>query len=118
MKKIMLMLTVISALSSIPTMAHANVSVGVNVPGLSLNIGSRDHRGYYWDGGDWRPPGWWAEHRYYGGRWVYYRPGPPPPPPGYYWREGPPRWHGGPPPGRWHDGPPGRWHDGPPPGRW
>ncbi len=118
MKKIMLMLTVVSALSGVPAIAHANVSLGVNVPGLSLNIGSRDHRGYYWDGGDWRPPGWWAQHRYYGGRWVYYAPPPPPPPRPYYWRGGP-GWHDGPPPGRWHEGPPpGRWRDGPPPGRW
>jgi len=117
MKKIFLVLAVMSAFSGLPAVAHADVSVGVNMPGFSLNIGDRDRRGYYWDGGDWRPPGWWSHHRRDRGRWVYSDPAPPPP--GYYWREGPPRWHVGPPPGRWHEGPPpGRWREGPPPGRW
>jgi hypothetical protein len=57
MKKILLVLAALSALSGIPAVAHANVSIGINTPGLSLNIGDRDPRGYYWDGGGWRPPG-------------------------------------------------------------
>lgn len=116
MKKILLVLAVVSAFSGMPTIAHADVSVGVNVPGFSMRIGDRDPRGYYWDGGDWRPPGWWSHHRRDRGRWVYYEPVPPPPPP-RYWRHDP-YWREGPPPRYWHDGPPGRWREGPPPGRW
>ncbi|TPG63314.1 DUF2502 domain-containing protein [Ewingella americana] len=57
-------------------------SFSLNTPGLSINIGDRDRRGYYWDGYDWRDAGWWNNHRgrnygershrgYYwdGGRW-------------------------------------------------
>ncbi|MDN5680267.1 MAG: DUF2502 domain-containing protein, partial [Ewingella sp.] len=29
-------------------------SFSLNTPGLSINIGDRDRRGYYWDGYDWR----------------------------------------------------------------
>jgi len=112
MKKIIALIAVMTALSGLPEIAHANVSIGVNTPGLSLRIGDRDPRGNYWDGGNWRPPGWWSHHRRDRGRWVYYEP-----PRRHYhhdrhWREGPPprHWHGGPPPGRWHEGPPpGRW---------
>lgn len=110
MKKTVLLL---AALLSLPLVSHADVSIGVNVPGLSLHIGDRDNRGHYWDGGRWRDPRWWAEHRgyerprgyYYGPppRVIYYGPPrrewrdrphyrmPPPPPPGYYYRPGP-RW--------------------------
>lgn len=57
-------------------------SFSLNTPGLSINIGDRDRRGYYWDGYDWRDAGWWNNHRgrYYGER--SHR--------GYYWDGG--RW--------------------------
>ncbi|KAA8730293.1 MAG: DUF2502 domain-containing protein [Ewingella americana] len=115
MKKIVLVLAV---MLSLPALAHANVEIGINVPGVSLHIGDRDNRGYYWDGGGWRDPGWWGHHyRDNGyGHWVYYEPAPPPPP-HYWYREH--YWREGPPPGYWHRGPPpGYWHEGPPPGRW
>src|SRR5690606_21187459 len=105
MKKTLLLLAVLLAL---PLASQADVSIGVNVPGLSLHIGDRDHRGHYWDGYRWRDPRWWADHHryerprgyYYGPppRVIYYGPPrrdwrdrphyrmPPPPPPGYYYR--------------------------------
>jgi len=57
-------------------------SFSLNTPGLSINIGDRDRRGYYWDGYDWRDSRWWNSHRgrYYGER--SHR--------GYYWDGG--RW--------------------------
>lgn len=112
MKKLILVLAV---LLTLPAIAQADVELGVNMPGLSLHIGDRDNRGYYWDGGDWRPPGWWDHHYRDEGRghWVYYEPAPPPP---HYWHHE--HWHEGPPPGYWRDGPPGHWREGPPPGRW
>ena len=102
--------------------AHAD-GISISVPGLSINIGSRDDRGYYWDGYDWRSPYWW-QHRneYYGHRNDR----------GYFWDGGhwrdrgwwdnhrnngprpPERFHGGPGPDRGHGGPdrgPGGGHD-------
>lgn len=111
MKKIIALLAVITALSALPEIAHANVSIGLNAPGISLRIGDRDPRGNYWDGGRWRPQSWWSHHRHERGRWVYYEP------PRHYHHDR--RWREGPPPRHWHGGPPpGRWHEGPPPGRW
>lgn len=113
MKKVLLLLVALLPLS-LPAVSHADISVGINVPGMSLHIGDRDDRGHYWDGGRWREPRWWHEHYgprgYYGPppRAVYYGPPrrewrdgpryhrmPPPPPPRYYQRDhGPrgPRW--------------------------
>ncbi|WHZ41785.1 DUF2502 domain-containing protein [Rahnella bonaserana] len=59
-------------------------SFSLNTPGLSINIGDRDNRGYYWDGYDWRNPGWWNSYRghhygYRGPRGHYWD--------GYRWRD-------------------------------
>ncbi|HDS5819955.1 TPA: DUF2502 domain-containing protein [Escherichia coli] len=49
------------------------------VPSVKLQIGDRDNRGYYWDGGHWRDHGWWKQHyEWRGNRWHPY--GPPPSP--------------------------------------
>ncbi|WAT06424.1 DUF2502 domain-containing protein [Rouxiella badensis] len=76
--------------------AHAD-GISINVPGLSISIGQRDNRGYYWDGYDWRSPYWW-QHRneYYGHRNDR----------GYYWDGA--RWRDG---GWWNQH--GRGHGGP-----
>ncbi|CQH06113.1 DUF2502 domain-containing protein [Yersinia enterocolitica] len=81
MKKTLLLLGVLSLM---PQIVQADVSLDINVPGVSLHLGDQDKRGYYWDGYDWRPPQWWHEHRgahigdrnergYYwdGGRWQH-----------------------------------------------
>lgn len=47
----------------LPLAAQADVSVDINVPGVSLHLGDQDRRGYYWDGYDWRPPQWWHAHQ-------------------------------------------------------
>lgn len=70
-----------SALVLAPTLASAvdiNVNVGsvrVEGPGgVSVTFGSRNDRGYYWDGYEWRDPDYWRRHdgprgeRYYTGR--------------------------------------------------
>jgi hypothetical protein len=80
--------------------AHAD-GISINVPGLSISIGQRDNRGYYWDGYDWRSPYWW-QHRneYYGHRNDR----------GYYWDGA--RWRDG---GWWNQhgrGGPDHGHDG------
>lgn len=47
------------------------------VPSVKLQIGDRDNRGYYWDGGHWRDHGWWNKHyEWRGNRWHPH--GPPP----------------------------------------
>lgn len=53
----------LSILLGMPLLANANVSVSINTPGVSVHIGDRDNRGYYWDGFDWRQPTWWKQHQ-------------------------------------------------------
>lgn len=93
MKKSFLLLCCALAL---PVIAQANVSIDVNVPGVSLHLGDQDKRGYYWDGYDWRPPQWWRAHQghHYGERNER----------GMYW-------HGN----RWDAQPPPRGHSEPRP---
>ena len=49
-------------------LAHAgdiNVNLGsvrVDAPGVSVTFGSRNDRGYYWDGYYWREPAYWKQH--------------------------------------------------------
>ncbi|HFF8973246.1 DUF2502 domain-containing protein [Serratia marcescens] len=91
MKKILLLVCIPLLL---PLAAQADVSVDINVPGVSLHLGDQDRRGYYWDGYDWRPPQWWHAHQgrglgernarglyWDGGRWQ------PSPPRGYEHRQ-------------------------------
>lgn len=93
MKKSLLLLCCVLAL---PAVAQANVSIDLNVPGVSLHLGDQDQRGYYWDGYDWRPPQWWRAHQghHYGERNER----------GMYW-------HGN----RWDAQPPQRGHNPPRP---
>lgn len=76
MKKIILAALLVAS----PLLANAvdiNVNLGsvrVDAPGVSVTFGSRNDRGYYWDGYDWREPAYWKQHggprgeRYYTGR--------------------------------------------------
>ena len=49
-------------------------SVRVQTGGVTVTFGSRNDRGYYWDGYEWREPGYWKKHhgprgeKYYTGR--------------------------------------------------
>ncbi|GAA3602835.1 MAG: DUF2502 domain-containing protein [Gibbsiella quercinecans] len=63
MKKILLLVCLPLML---PLAASADVSIDINVPGVSVHLGDRDSRGYYWDGYDWRPPQWWHAHQGHG----------------------------------------------------
>lgn len=74
MKKLILAALVAAS----PLLAQAidiNVSgLRVEAPGVSVTFGSRDARGYYWDGYEYRDPDYWRRHdgprgeRYYTGR--------------------------------------------------
>lgn len=66
-------------IASTPLLVHAgdiNVNLGsvrVQAPGVSVTFGTRDNRGYYWDGYDYREPSYWKKHngpkgeKYYSG---------------------------------------------------
>jgi hypothetical protein len=64
MKKILLLASALA----LPLLAQATdvrVDVGsvrIATPGLSITFGSRNDRGYYWDGYVWRDPGYWKKH--------------------------------------------------------
>ena len=76
MKKIL----ITSLLAAAPLLASAadiNVNLGnvrIDAPGVSVTFGTRDTRGYYWDGYEYRDPDYWRRHdghrgeRYYTGR--------------------------------------------------
>lgn len=77
MKKIIL-----SALISTASLCASAVDVNVNLGsvrvqgpgGVTVTFGSRDTRGYYWDGYEYRDPDYWRRHdghrgeKYYTGR--------------------------------------------------
>ncbi|VEI19158.1 Protein of uncharacterised function (DUF2502) [Serratia plymuthica] len=92
MKKILLLVCLPLLL---PVAAQADVSIDINVPGVSVHLGDQDRRGYYWDGYDWRPPQWWHAHQ---GRGMGERNDH-----GMYWDGG--RWQPKPPRGYEHPGP-------------
>jgi hypothetical protein len=57
-----------AALLAAPTFAALAADVNVNVgsgrtqAAVTLTFGSRDHRGYYWDGYQYRDPTYWKNH--------------------------------------------------------
>ncbi|MBE2261044.1 MAG: DUF2502 domain-containing protein [Candidatus Accumulibacter sp.] len=57
-------------LALLPLLAQAgDVQINVNNVriqggGVTVNVGDRDKRGYYWDGKVWRDPDYW--HKYHG----------------------------------------------------
>ncbi|WP_354677719.1 DUF2502 domain-containing protein [Cupriavidus plantarum] len=61
------------------TAGAADVNVAIGTPGMQgpavvISFGSRDSRGYYWDGEAYRDPAYWRKHngpkgeKYYTGR--------------------------------------------------
>ena len=69
-----------AVIAACPMWANAvdvNVNLGqmrVQAPGVTIPFGSRNDRGYYWDGYEWRDPRYWKQHngprgeKYYTGR--------------------------------------------------
>ncbi|MBJ7223682.1 MULTISPECIES: DUF2502 domain-containing protein [unclassified Brenneria] len=63
MFKPLLVSTLLVGMFAMTPAAQAD-SISIDIlPGVTLNIGDRDRRGYYWDGYDWRSERWWREHR-------------------------------------------------------
>lgn len=70
----------VALIAATPLLAGASdirVDVGslrVQTGGITVTFGSRNDRGYYWDGYEWREPGYWKKHhgprgeKYYTGR--------------------------------------------------
>jgi hypothetical protein len=52
----------LTILTALPVVTSAAVSLDLTPAGVTIHIGDRDHRGYYWDGYDWRAPKWWQEY--------------------------------------------------------
>lgn len=76
MKKILFAMAIAGA-SCLANAVDVNVNLGnvrIDAPGVSVTFGSRNDRGYYWDGYDWREPAYWKQHngprgeKYYTGR--------------------------------------------------
>lgn len=57
LKSIVLALSILAV-----TPLAAQASEITLVPAVKLQIGERDQRGNYWDGGRWRDHSWWGEH--------------------------------------------------------
>lgn len=80
MKKIIIACLGLCALTA--NAADINVNLGgmrVETPDATITFGSRDQRGYYWDGRDWRDERYWREHqgqrgeKYYTGHGAHRR---------------------------------------------
>ncbi|OMG55170.1 hypothetical protein BJN45_08500 [Azonexus hydrophilus] len=76
MKKILLA-ALIAATPLFAGASDVRVDVGslrVQTGGVTVTFGSRNDRGYYWDGQEWREPVYWKKHhgprgeKYYTGR--------------------------------------------------
>ena len=55
----------LSAVTCSAYAADINVDVGdvrIHAPGVNVTFGSRDSRGYYWDGYEYRSPSYWKQH--------------------------------------------------------
>lgn len=50
-------------LAGAPMVSSAAVGLEIHTPGISIHLGDRDGRGYYWDGYNWRAPRWWNDHQ-------------------------------------------------------
>ena len=75
--KKLLLGTLIAASPLFANAGDINVNLGnvrVQAPGVTVTFGTRDNRGYYWDGYDYRDPRYWKDHngprgeKYYTGR--------------------------------------------------
>ncbi len=68
MKRAILFAALLASLSPLAiSTAHAD-SLTIRTPGVTLHLGDRDRRGYYWDGGRWREPRWWNDRYSYNER--------------------------------------------------
>ncbi len=77
MKSTLLLCLVLSASPLLASAADVQIDIsGVRIQssGVTVNFGSRDNRGYYWDGEQYRDSKYWKEHnghkgeKYYTGR--------------------------------------------------
>ncbi|BAN96629.1 hypothetical protein E05_18630 [Plautia stali symbiont] len=71
MKRAILFAALLATLSPLALHTAEASSATINLaPGVTLHLGDRDHRGYYWDGGRWRELRWWHDrYQYNHHRW-------------------------------------------------
>lgn len=69
MKRAILFAVWLASLSPLAIHTAQATSASINLaPGVTLHLGDRDRRGYYWDGGRWREPRWWHDRYSYNER--------------------------------------------------
>lgn len=71
MKRAILFAALLAMLAPLAIHTAQASSATINLaPGVTLHLGDRDRRGYYWDGGRWREPRWWhSRYQYNHHRW-------------------------------------------------
>jgi len=69
MKRALILAALLALLSPLAIHTAEASSASINLaPGVTLHLGDRDRRGYYWDGGRWREPRWWNDRYSYNER--------------------------------------------------
>ncbi|MCZ4306984.1 DUF2502 domain-containing protein [Zoogloeaceae bacterium G21618-S1] len=65
MKKVLLAAMLLAGASALTHASDVNIDIDrvrIQAGGVSISVGERDRRGYYWDGGVWRDPVYWKKH--------------------------------------------------------
>ncbi|QPG28097.1 DUF2502 domain-containing protein [Pantoea sp. SM3640] len=69
MKRALIFAALLAVLSPLANHTAEASSASITLaPGVTLNLGDRDNRGYYWDGSRWREPRWWNDRYSYNER--------------------------------------------------
>ena len=69
MKRALIFAALLAVLSPLANHTAEASSASITLaPGVTLKLGDRDNRGYYWDGGRWREPRWWNDRYSYNER--------------------------------------------------
>lgn len=69
MKRAILFAALLASLSPLAIHTAQATSASIDLaPGVTLHLGDRDRRGYFWDGGRWREPRWWNDRYSYNDR--------------------------------------------------
>jgi len=76
MKKCLLISLVLSASPLLANAGDLQIDISglrIQAPGVTVTFGSRDDRGYYWDGEEYRDSKYWREHDGHKGEKYYKR---------------------------------------------
>ncbi|HQU89162.1 MAG TPA: DUF2502 domain-containing protein [Denitromonas sp.] len=65
MKKVLLAAMLLAGASALTHASDVNIDIDrvrIQAGGVTISVGERDRRGYYWDGRVWRDPVYWKKH--------------------------------------------------------